>query len=114
MWGLRDGLILCSNLNISSLVVELDTKAIVDILLHADYINNVISLILDDCRLLMTCFSRIQVNHCYKEANRCADSLARMGISNNLDLTYFESPPVHIFSVFENDFNGLYFNRLCS
>ena len=59
LWGLRDGLMLCSNLNISSLVVELDAKAIVDVLLNADYVNNVISPILDDCRLLMTRFSRL-------------------------------------------------------
>ena len=30
LWGLRDGLTLCNNLNISSLVVELNAKAIVD------------------------------------------------------------------------------------
>ena len=59
--GLRDGLILCSNLNISSLVVELDAKAIVDVLLNVDYVNNVISPILDDCKLLVTRFSRLQV-----------------------------------------------------
>ena len=59
LWGLRDGLMLCSNLNISSLVVELDAKAIVDVLLNADYVNNVISPILDDCRLLITRFSRL-------------------------------------------------------
>ena len=112
--GLRDGLILCSNLNISSLVVELDAKAIVDVLLNVDYVNNVISPILDDCKLLVTRFSRLQVKQCYREANQCADYLARMGISNNLDLIYFESPPVDIVSVFENIFNGMYFNRLCS
>ena len=36
-----------------------------------------------------------------------------MGISNNLDLTYFDSPPMNLVSVFENDFNDMYFNRLC-
>lgn len=30
LWGLKDRLTLCNNLNISSLVVELDAKAIVD------------------------------------------------------------------------------------
>ncbi|KAL0007753.1 hypothetical protein SO802_009255 [Lithocarpus litseifolius] len=113
LWGLRDGLMFCSNLNISSLVVELDAKAIVDVLLNANYVNNVISPFLDDCRLLMTLFSRLQVNHCYREANKCADKLARMEISNNSDLIYFQSPPVDIVFVFENDFNGLYSNRLC-
>ena len=30
LWGLRDGLMMCNNLNITTLVVELDAKAIVD------------------------------------------------------------------------------------
>lgn len=30
IWGLRDGLVLCSNLNIQSLIIELDARMIVD------------------------------------------------------------------------------------
>lgn len=37
----------------------------------------------------------------------------KMGISNNLNLSYFDSPPVDVISGFDNDFNGPYFNRLC-
>lgn len=48
--GLRDGLILCCNLHISSLIVELDAKAIVDAFLNLNYENDVISPILDECR----------------------------------------------------------------
>ena len=54
LWGLRDGLILCCNLHLPSLVVELDAKAIVDAFLNSNYENNVISPILDDCRQLIT------------------------------------------------------------
>lgn len=54
LWGLRDGLILCCNLNISSLIVELDAKAIVDVFHNLNYENNVVSLILDDCRQLVS------------------------------------------------------------
>ena len=104
---------LCSNLDISSLIVEIDAKAIVDALQNADYVNNGISPILDDCRLLMTRFSRLRVKHCYREANKVADNLARMKISNNPELIYFQSPPMDTVSVFENDFRGMYFNRLC-
>ena len=78
LWGLKDGLMLCSNLNISSLMVEIDAKAIVDALGNTEYVNNIISLILDDCKLLVTQFNWIQFKHCYREANQCADSLARM------------------------------------
>lgn len=49
LWGLREGLILCSNLNIQSLIVELDAKAVVDVFLNPNYQNNAISPILDNC-----------------------------------------------------------------
>ena len=74
LWGLRDGLMMCCNLNISShLVVKLDAKSIVDVLGKFDYVNNVISLILYDWRLLVSCFYWIKFNYYYRQANRCAN-----------------------------------------
>ena len=78
LWGLRDGLILCNNLNIIFLLVELDTKAVVDILNRSGYVNNVVSPILDDCSLLASQFHRIQFKHYYHQVNRCTDVLAKM------------------------------------
>ena len=48
LWGLHEGLKLCCNLNIHCLVVEMDAKAIVDVLQNENYANNIISPILDD------------------------------------------------------------------
>ena len=48
--GLRDGFSLCLSLNISCLVVEMDSKVVVDVLRNSNYDNNIISPILDDCR----------------------------------------------------------------
>ena len=56
LWGLRDGILMCYNLNISSLIVELDAKSIVDALGNSKFVNNVISPILDDCKLLHPAF----------------------------------------------------------
>ena len=61
LWGLREGLMLCCNLNISCLVIELDAKAIVDVLGNSSYVNNIISPILDDCRLLASRFQQIRI-----------------------------------------------------
>lgn len=36
-----------------------------------------------------------------------------MSTTQHLDLTYFNSPPMDVISAFENDLNGMYFNRLC-
>ena len=114
LWGLKDGLLMCYNLNIFSLIVELDAKSIVDALGNSEYVNNVISPILDDCWLLASRFHWIQFKHCFQQANRCADSLARMSTSQHLVFTSFESLPMDISLVFENDLSGMYSNRLCS
>ena len=37
---LREGLLLCCNLNIQSLIVEVDAQAVVAVLRNNDYVNN--------------------------------------------------------------------------
>ena len=113
LWGLREGLLLCCNLNISHLVIELDAKAIVNVLGNLSYVNHVISPILDDCRMLVSRFQHIWIKHCYREVNKCADSLVRLSFTQDADFSSFLSPSVDIFDVFEDDLNGIYFDRLC-
>ena len=103
------GLMMCCNLYISSLIVG----AIVDAFSNAQYVNNDISPILDDCRLLISCIRRIQFNHCYRQVNRCANSLARMSTSQEADFLSFDNPPVDVFNAYEDDCNRVYLNRLC-
>ena len=113
LWGLRDGLLLCSNLNIPLLIVELDAKSIVDIFCKMGYVNDVISPLLDDCRLLISKFQQVHFKHCFRQSNHCADALARLGADQDLDFRIFESPPVDVCVFLEQDINGLFFNRLC-
>ncbi|KAL0000009.1 hypothetical protein SO802_019611 [Lithocarpus litseifolius] len=113
MWGLRDGLLLCSSCNFRCVEIELDAKAIIDMLLNSNYVNILVSPILDDCRQLISNFSQVRIRHCYREANQCADKLARMGSSHNLDFAIFDNPPLDVLAVYEDDFNGVFVNRLC-
>lgn len=113
LWGLRDGLLLCNNLNIPALIVEMDAKSIVDIFCRNGYVNEVISPLLDDCRMLINNFQQIQVSHVFRQSNRCADALARVGADQALDFRSFESPPVDVSVIVEQDKSGLFFNRRC-
>ena len=114
LWGLRDGLLLCSSLNISRLIVEIDAKVLVDVIKNSAYVNQIISPILDDCRQLMTSFQQVQLKHCYREANRCADMMARIGADQELEYVLFSSPPVDLAKALEDDCNGVFFNRVCT
>ena len=51
--------------------------------------------------------------HCFRQANRCADGLARMSFRMNDDFKLYDSLPVDVLDVFEGDLNGMYFNRIC-
>ena len=69
--------------------------------------------ILDDCRLLVTRIPQIQFKHCFRQANRCADFLARMSSSLDIDFSALSSPPVDILNVFEDDCNGVFCSKVC-
>ena len=50
LWGLRDGLQLCCCRNFDSIEVEIDAKAILDSLLNPNYVNYIVSPLLEDCK----------------------------------------------------------------
>ena len=94
--------------------MEIDAKVIVDVIKNSTYVNQIISPILDDCRQLMTSFQQVQLKHCYREANRCADMMARIGADQELEYVLFSSPPVDLAKALEDDCNGVFFNRVCT
>ena len=51
--------------------------------------------------------------HVYREANRCADFLVKVGTSIEGDFIVFHSPPVDLISILEDDVIGVHVNRLC-
>ena len=91
----------------------MDAKTIVDVVGNLDYVNNIISPILDDCRLLISKFQRVHFKHCFRQANQCADSLAKKSLRMSADFLSYDSSPVDILDVFEGDLNGMYSVRIC-
>lgn len=83
------------------------------LLINANYENNVVSLILDDCRQLVSRFCHVKFKHCSRQANRCADILARMGVEQEPSFISFDCPPVDIRNCLDFDLSGMYSNRLC-
>ena len=50
VWALRDGLLLCLQRKLPAVIVEIDTKALVDAFNNPSYKHSVISPIFDDCK----------------------------------------------------------------
>ena len=81
-------------------MIELDAKSIVLALNNPSYANNFISPILDDCRLLVSHMPQIQIKYCFRQANRCANRLARLSFSQIPKFSLFDSPPVDMIDVY--------------
>lgn len=67
-----------------------------------------------DCRHLISQIPQVKLNHCYCEANFCADALAKMGTRLSSVFMFFSSPLLNLFNVYISDLYGLYYLRLCS
>ena len=52
LWVVRDGLTLCLNRNFPAVIIELDAKAIIDVISNPNQPNSVISSIVNDCKHL--------------------------------------------------------------
>ena len=111
-WALRDGLILAIQLGINQLDVELDAKVIMDLLNGAECPNQSYSPLLNDCRSLIARLVQVQVGHVYREANQCADFLAKRGCSMRENFVVFDiSPSIDLNILIDSNKNGLYYYR---
>nr|XP_023881759.1 uncharacterized protein LOC111994132 [Quercus suber] len=113
LWALRDGLLLCLQSHAQAVMVEMDSKDIVDNLSTHAAASTIISAIMEDCKQLVAQIPQVRFNHVYREVNKCADFLAKLGASLEVDFNVFSSPPVDLLSLWEADARGLYCNRLC-
>ena len=93
-------LLLCNQMNLNGVIIELDSKALVDAIINPCYANSVISPLFDDCKILASRIPRLCFRHIYREANMCADRLAKLGLHQSLDFVIHSSPPVDIVASF--------------
>ena len=112
VWALHDGLLLCLQRKLPAVIVEIDTKALVDAFNNPSYKNSVISTIFDDCKHLILQIPQVCIKHVYREANKCVDWLANSGHSQSVDFILHSVPPVSLIPSIEADCHGVWCNRL--
>ena len=93
LWALPDGIRLCVALKILAVIIELDAKLVVDLLQKEDRIQNGLDAILGDCKVGLRDIIMVKIQNCYREANKCANSLARRGALLPQDFCSFSGTP---------------------
>ena len=93
--------------------IELDSKAIVEIFNSQSHANTFIFSLIEDYKHMISKIPQTRIRHIFREANRCADFLAKLGASCEDDFIVFSSPPVDLLCVLEADARGQFVSRLC-
>ncbi|KAK9987317.1 hypothetical protein SO802_032268 [Lithocarpus litseifolius] len=111
LWALRDGIQLCLELNLTAVIIELDALVVIDLLRNTNQNPNGINNLVADCREGLARIPRVQIQHCYREANKCADALARRGALLPCNFRVFESPPADVALLLSLDDAGILYDR---
>ena len=92
---------------------KVDAKVIVGLLNSKKNPNSTYAPLLIDCRNLLDKLPEVRVVHVFREANKCADWLAKWGCSMSEDFAVFDFPfTAELETLVVKDINGLYYCRL--
>ena len=91
-------------MNLEAVEIEVNAKAIVDLIANDNSSNWFISFLIDDCRILASQIPHKKIGHCFREASKCADA-PPIGV--------VDTPPIGVVDVFNSDLFKLYSNRFC-
>ena len=92
----------------------MDASAVISLLSQTTHANGEFSSLIDDCKNLIESIPQARLLHCFREANRCTDALAKFGTSMEDDFAVFESPPPFIAKLLHSDKLGLTQDRVCN
>jgi ribonuclease HI len=101
--ALLDGLLMTVELNIPYLEIEMDSLLAVDLILAVHPANAFLRSIVYDCRCLLEKFEGVSIKHIYREANVCADLLAKAGCDQLDEFILFCTPPAHVLEALRFD-----------
>ena len=111
LWALRDGLRLAKELGFQQLIIELDALSVV-ILMNNESENLLTEPLLTDCRNLLKEIPNKRAIHAFREANQCADALAKLGSQTLYSFAVFCNPPPMVEPILTFDKANIRCNRL--
>ena len=115
MEAVRQGLVMAWNMGVKRLHLELDSKVVLDWLTSSNlnYPTNILPLICD-CRNLLEQEWEVHMHHEFREANGCADVLAKQGTHLRCRMTVYSECPNFVYVPYVRDLSGLGEIRLCN
>ena len=96
LWALRDGICLCIALKLPAVEIELDAKVVIDLVRKESNNLNSLDALVADCKEGLKKIPNVRLRHCFREANKCANNLARRGALLDQEFVVFIHPPLEV------------------
>ena len=93
LWALREGIRLCIALKLPAVEIEMDVQVVADPVSSNSSRLNYTNVFVSDCKEGLKKIPLVRIKHCFREANKCADALARHGALLPQNFIIFLSPP---------------------
>lgn len=100
LWALREGIRMAKHLHIHSLIVNVDSSDVVNLISSSTSTNRLTQPLVAECRDTLQAF---HLNHCFREANQTVDLLARMGCSQQEAFVFYIMPPLFMLDILSFD-----------
>ena len=112
LWALRDGITMAKNLNIAKLVINVNATEVISLFSKPSSDNRLTQPIVDDCRNMLQVFQEYHRQHCFRETNKVADLLAKLGCGQSEPSISYVTPPFVVMEVLSFDCNAVPCTRL--
>jgi ribonuclease HI len=107
-WALKHGLMLAQHVGVTRLMVRTDCVEVAETMQEGGGSATVAAAIYDDCVRLWREFVNISIEHCDREANVVAHTLARQAFRSKSSYMWVDETPDFILGVTANDVTVLY------
>jgi hypothetical protein len=92
-YAFRDGLTLAQQIGLQNFIVQTDCAQVVETMKDGGFSATSSAAIYDDCIILWSCFGKVAIEFCNREANQVAHELARVSSSSGRSCTWVDEPP---------------------
>ncbi|KAK9265995.1 hypothetical protein L1049_012495 [Liquidambar formosana] len=108
LWAIRDGLQLAWSMGHRHVILQLDAQIVISLLTQQMAPTPWHLTLVTDCRSLLQRDWQVQIQHVYREANKCADFLAKYGASQVTNFVILNDPPSDLVAILLWDALGIY------
>ena len=107
LWGLYEGLKMAWNSGFRKVLIESDSLSSVQLICSDIRHNHPLYGLIQSCKNLVAAEWSCSITHIFREGNKLADGLARMGYNLDTGIKFYEDPPPEISLIFDADYRGI-------